>query len=1322
MKRNCKILTTKLTIAVLVVVVRSISAQGNPDIVWQGAHIGYVRYTTFSPDGQQLASGGDDKKNRLWRASDGTALQTITHCSGLGCHAPVFGLYSPDSQQLATSGIKFWNSSDGTLIRTLGIGGTLAFATDWQYIASSVTTSSYPSQTRKITIVRPDGSQVWTNTAAGGGATAFSPDGQFVASIGFQGIDIFRVTDGTLVRNIVGPRGAVLAYSRDGQFLAANGGTGGSYRYDETIKIYRVSDGSLVRTFTSTGTVTSIVFTPDGQTMIAGSWDSNQDPVNGFAPATGTVRFWRVSDGALLKTYDQNTGTSANAVSISPDGHLFSYSHDSTVIVARVPSSLCEFSTSPTSAHLPAEGGSGSVNVSAPAGCNWTAVSRVNWLEITGGNSGAGNATVTYATSGGTDGITGLLIIAEQAFPVHLGSDPCTYSVSPTNATWSSFGGIGGIGAQTDSGCGWSAASNDSWITITKISRDSGNGGITYSVAPNSDPARTGTLTVAGQTVTIEQVTTECSYTVSPTSQSFGSFGGSGNATITTLNGCPWTVTTDSSWIELGVGDDGGSGSATVTYWVSGNETTSSRVGTVTAAGQVITITQEGITCGYDISPANRSFTGEGGSDYVNMAAADACSWTATSNADWITITSGGSGSGWGTIYYSVAPNATGAFRTGTISIVGQTFMVLQGTQSTNVPDIVWTGMDHSDQVNAVAFSPDGQLLASASDDHTVKLWRVSDGALLATLEGHYEEVTSVAFSHNGEMLASGSMDRTINLWSVSDRTLIRTMGGNEFILGISFSPDDAFLTSGGGYSTNEIKVWRLSDGELLSITHDQLGSTNSVAYSPDGQFLAAGKANSVATLRNLTTWEVRWLGHRGSVNFVAFSPDGQHLATASDDKSTGLWQVAGGVLLFSLNGPSGFVKSVGFSPNGQTVIAAGQDYSASHGSVLFWRVADGTLERAYTEQTSTAVLSAQFSPDGNYFAFGRADGGVVLARNVPDIMPTPTPTVPPPTTPTPTPAPTTTPAATPIPTPEPTTTPGTTPIPTPTPEPTTTPVATPIASPTPEPTATPSATAAPRPAQPLNISTRSRLQGNESVLIGGFILSGPDSKRVIIRAIGPSLSGNGMAEVVSDTTLDLFDSSGHLVASNDNWQESQQGEIEATGIAPGNPLESAIIRTLSGNASYTAIVRGKNGATGMALVEVYDLGLETNSKLANISTRGFVDSGDNVMIGGFIVGGGAAERTRIVVRALGPSLAQSGIANVLQDPTLSLFDSNGSVLAANDNWRDSHQPEIELAGLAPADDRESALYQALPPGAYTAAVTGEDSTGVGLVEVYNIP
>ena len=375
------------------------------------------------------------------------------------------------------------------------------------------------------------------------------------------------------------------------------------------------------------------------------------------------------------------------------------------------------------------------------------------------------------------------------------------------------------------------------------------------------------------------------------------------------------------------------------------------------------------------------------------------------------------------------------------------------------------------------------------------------------------------------------------------------------------------------------------------------------------------------------------------------------------------------------------------------------------------------------------------FQPDGKLIAAGLTSSDIyfqnsdfALARYLDSSGPPPPPTpTPPAATPTPTlPAATPTPtppAATPTPTP-PAATPNPTPpaaTPTPTPEPTTSPGATP--TPTPEPTAAPSVTPAAPPAQPLNISTRLRVQGGDRALIGGFILTGSESKRVMIRALGPSLAANGMSGALSDTTLDLYDSSGQLLASNDNWKETQQqAQIEATGIAPSNALESAILATLPGNSSYTAVVRGKNGATGVGLVDVYDLQLGSNAKLANISTRGFVDTGDNVMIGGFIVGGSAADRTRIVVRAIGPSLGQFGLTNALQDPTLSLYDSNGSVMATNDNWRDGQQPEVAAAGLAPTDDRESAIFASLTPGAYTAIVAGKGSaTGVGLVEAYNI-
>ena len=161
-------IAASVAIALSATALRSILAQGNPDIVWQGQHNGYVRYTTFSPDGQQLATGSDDRTNKLWQSSDGTLLRTITQCSGVGCRGSGFGFYSPDGRQLATSGIKFWNVADGTLARSLGIGGTIAFSPDWQFIASSVTVSTYPSQTRSLALFRSDGSQAWQNSSAGG--------------------------------------------------------------------------------------------------------------------------------------------------------------------------------------------------------------------------------------------------------------------------------------------------------------------------------------------------------------------------------------------------------------------------------------------------------------------------------------------------------------------------------------------------------------------------------------------------------------------------------------------------------------------------------------------------------------------------------------------------------------------------------------------------------------------------------------------------------------------------------------------------------------------------------------------------------------------------------------------------------------------------------------------------------------------------------------------------------------------------------------------------------------------------------------------------
>ncbi len=283
-------------------------------------------------------------------------------------------------------------------------------------------------------------------------------------------------------------------------------------------------------------------------------------------------------------------------------------------------------------------------------------------------------------------------------------------------------------------------------------------------------------------------------------------------------------------------------------------------------------------------------------------------------------------------------------------------------------------------------------------------------------------------------------------------------------------------------------------------------------------------------------------------------------------------------------------------------------------------------------------------------------------------------------------------------------------------------PTPTPTATATP-PATTPTPTPAATPAQLLNISTRARVQTGDSIGIGGFIISGTAPKHVLVRAIGPSLAQFGIADPLADPVLELHGPTGFVTVINNNWRDdpAQEAAILATGLAPSNNLESAIDATLTpGN--YTAVMRGNNNASGVALVEVYDVNRSVPSKLANISTRAFVSTGDNIVIAGFILGDGTGS-DRIVVRGLGPSLSSVGVPNVLTDPTLELRDANGTLLLINNDWQDdpAQAAELTAAGLAPTNNLESAIAATLPPGLFTALLSGlNNSTGNGFVEVYD--
>jgi hypothetical protein len=272
------------------------------------------------------------------------------------------------------------------------------------------------------------------------------------------------------------------------------------------------------------------------------------------------------------------------------------------------------------------------------------------------------------------------------------------------------------------------------------------------------------------------------------------------------------------------------------------------------------------------------------------------------------------------------------------------------------------------------------------------------------------------------------------------------------------------------------------------------------------------------------------------------------------------------------------------------------------------------------------------------------------------------------------------------------------------------------------DPVITPIPTPTPANVQLLNISGRVLAQGGDKVGIGGFIISGTTNKKVILRAIGPSLqSGNTpVPGRLDDPRLELRASDGTLLQSNDSWRSTQEQEIFNSGLAPSDNREAAIIASLPPG-QYTAIISGANNSNGIGLVEIYDLEATLPGELGNLAVRADVKTGDNVLISGLILGGSTPKR--VLCRAIGPSL-QNQLGNaVLQDPLLELHDGNGATVSTNDNWRNaSNAAEIEATGLAPTNDNESAILMPLGPGNYTAIVRGvNNSTGIAVSEAYKL-
>jgi len=594
-----------------------------------------------------------------------------------------------------------------------------------------------------------------------------------------------------------------------------------------------------------------------------------------------------------------------------------------------------------------------------------------------------------------------------------------------------------------------------------------------------------------------------------------------------------------------------------------------------------------------------------------------------------------------------------------------------------------WTGtasMADARELHTATLLPNGKVLVAGGASSTIngRDKRLASAELYDPASGTWAATGSLAtarFAHTATLLPNGKVLVAGGAVGVDNNT-------TAIASGELYDPATGTWTATGSMATARAyhTATLLGNGKVLVA-----GGTNYVV-APNTTYFASAELYDPATGSWTTTGvltDSRYLHTATLLNngkvLVAGGFNGIDLASAElYDPATGSWTATG--LLSDareehtatlLNNGKVFVAG-GFDGNGGSpgvFLTSAQLYDPATGS---WADTFGSLAQGRAGHTATRLLDGKV-----LIANGRKDNNGSLESYLPtcelydpSAMPTPTPTA------------------------------------------------------TATPTSTPTSTPTPTPATSLNISTRARVQTGDNVMIGGFIVTGNASKKVIVRAIGPSLAKSGLSGVLADPVLELRGPDGSLILSNDNWRENpdQALLIQASGIPPQDDLESAIVATLP-PAGYSAVVKGKSNGTGVGVVEIYDLDQSADAKLANLSTRAFIETGDNVVIAGFILGG-ADGSPQMIVRAMGPSLAPLGVSNVLADPTLELRDGNGALVAFNDNWQDdpSQAAQLRAAGFAPRNDLESAIAMKLPPGTYTAIVAGKNGgTGVGMAEIYNL-
>ena len=387
------------------------------------------------------------------------------------------------------------------------------------------------------------------------------------------------------------------------------------------------------------------------------------------------------SDSPWITLMGSTSGTGGGGISfaVSP---VSGPSRSGTITVAGIQvtvsqSAGCTFTLGSAGQQLEAAGGDVSVSVTAAAGCAWTAASNVSWITVASGGSGTGDGTVKLTVAPTSAARSGTVTIAGQTFTVNQqgSGSSCTFSIDPKSANVPASGGTGSVQLATSAGCAWTATSNASWLTITSGGSGSGPGNVGFSAAAMTGGPRSGTLTVGGQTFTVNQGN-GCAFSISPTSTNIAASGGNSSFEVTAGAGCAWTATSSDAWLTITSGGTG-SGGGTVQF-AAASTNGGPRSATITVADQTFTVNQGG-GCSFSIAPTSTSVAAGGGNGTVAVTAGNGCDWTATSNASWLSVTSGANGSGNGTVRFTAA-STNGGSRSGTITIAGQTFTVNQGS------------------------------------------------------------------------------------------------------------------------------------------------------------------------------------------------------------------------------------------------------------------------------------------------------------------------------------------------------------------------------------------------------------------------------------------------------------------------------------------------------------------------------------------------------------------------------------------------------------------------------------------------------------------